>query len=134
MCTLTLTCAHLNRPLHLLLFSALCLLVSVHLQQLSLPRLATALRNLSMDFCGLKELNFREEMICRYHGKLFYSRLPNFISALSVYMRMSESARACFKELRDGLSLFMKNENRKGEKTRDRLQERWGRTCSCKPC
>lgn len=73
---LTLTCAHLNQPLHLLLFSALCLLVSVNLQQLSIPRLATALRNLLINFCGLKELNFREEMICKYHVRIFLLSTP----------------------------------------------------------
>lgn len=78
MCTLALTCAHLNHTLHLLLFSGLCLSGSAHLQQLSLPVLATTLRTFEINFCEIQERKVREDVICKYHVHIIFPSTPKF--------------------------------------------------------
>lgn len=78
MCTLALTCAHLNHTLHLPLFSGLCLSGSARLQQLSLPVLATTLRTFEISFCAIQERKVREDVICKYHVHIIFPSTPKF--------------------------------------------------------
>lgn len=105
MCTLALTCAHLNHTLHLLLFSGLCLSGSAHLQQLSQTVLATTLRTFEINFCEIQEREVQEDVIGKYHGHVIFPSTPKFclcIECASVRVRVYVSVSRGYVTIHEG--------------------------------